>query len=241
VLEKMKPDTAIIKAVLFDLDQTLVDFLHQKRESCRAAIRAMVQSGLPIAAKKAEKLLFEIYDRHGIEDPQVFQRFLRKTSGRVDYKLLAKAVAAYRNLQRGLLKPYPHTKRVLSALQKRGYRLGVVSDAPRLKAHLRLAELGLLDYFDVIVTLDDTGRLKPHPRPFQVAARKLELKPDQILFVGDNPERDILGARNTGMETAWARYGYPKKYVGPQSKSTSRSKPDYTLDKIQDLLRINFA
>jgi putative hydrolase of the HAD superfamily len=177
-----------------------------------------------------------------IAESRIFQRFLSKTVGRVDYRLLAKAIAAYRKRQPGMQKPYPNTARVLSTLRRRGYRLGVVSDAPRLKAYMRLAEMGLLDHFDVIVTRDDTGRIKPHPRPFLLAARKMREKPRNILFVGDSPQRDIRGAQEIGMETAWARYGYPKRYLTAkhhhQAKHAKGIKADHTLSRISELLAI---
>jgi len=230
--------TKSISGVLFDLDQTLIDFLKMKRYSCKAAIDAMIKSGLVIKKKKAERILFELYDRHGIEDPLIFQRFLAKVNRKIDYPLLAKAIAAYRKAQRTVLQPYPNARQTLSKLKRKGIKLGVVSDASRIKAHVRLAEMDLADFFEVIIALEDTGKTKPHPAPFRKAIQKLRIPAEKILFVGDNPHRDIAGAKAVGMKTAWAKYGHPAKYFGSKTEAKGRPKPDYTLRRFAQLNKI---
>ena len=69
----------MIKEIIFDLDNTLIDFLKMKKHSCEAAISAMIDAGLKVKKEKALKLLFELYDKHGLENPRIFQKFLKKT------------------------------------------------------------------------------------------------------------------------------------------------------------------
>ncbi|MBS3062013.1 MAG: HAD-IA family hydrolase [Candidatus Diapherotrites archaeon] len=227
-----------VDAILFDLDQTLVDFLAMKRYSCRAAIHAMIQSGLHLKPKQAEKQLFELYDRFGIEDPQIFQRFLRKTQGTVNYRLLSKAIAAYRKAQPKVLIPYPNTRAVLLRLQKKGLKLGIVSDAPRLKAWTRLAEMELEDFFETVIGFEDTKKLKPNPAPFKKAVQKLKTSAYNILFVGDNPQRDIAGAAAAGMKTCWAQYGYPAQYFGKKNTGKKKISPDYKIGSFAALEKL---
>ncbi|HLD78034.1 MAG TPA: hypothetical protein VJB16_03305, partial [archaeon] len=73
----------MLKAVLFDLDNTLFDFMRMKRESCAAAVEAMVDAGLGLGAAEATKLLFQLYDRYGIEHSRIFQEFLKEVSKRM--------------------------------------------------------------------------------------------------------------------------------------------------------------
>lgn len=218
------------KAVLFDLDNTLIDFMRMKKISCEAAISAMIDAGLPLGKEKAYKALFDLYGVHGIEHGEIFQKFLEKTIGRVDYRILSKGVAAYRKMQAGYLEPYPHVRSTLIFLRENGLHLGIVSDAPRMKAWMRLAEMGLTDFFDFVVALDDTGKLKPNALPFKAALKELGVPPEEILFVGDNPERDIRGAKRVGMKTALAKYGqtFPGKGI----------KADYVLNDFEDLKAI---
>jgi len=218
------------RAVLFDLDNTLIDFMRMKRASCEAAISAMVDAGLPLGKDEAYKELFALYDVHGIEDQRIFQKFLKRVSGTVDYKVLASGITAYRRAQTGVLEPYPHVRSTLLGLKERGIKLGIVSDAPRLRAWIRLSEMNLAEFFDVVVTIGDTKRRKPSRLPFDAALKQMGMAADEILFVGDNPERDIAGAKKAGMRAALAKYGQMHACRGPE--------PDYVLNDIADLLKV---
>ena len=68
----------MIKAVIFDLDNTLIDFMRMKRISCDAAISAMIGAGLDVNKEKAMKILFDLYDKHGLEEKNIFQIFLKR-------------------------------------------------------------------------------------------------------------------------------------------------------------------
>jgi putative hydrolase of the HAD superfamily len=197
----------MIKAVVFDVDNTLVDFMKFKRASVDAAVDAMIDAGLDLTPDQARKRVFEIYETRGIEFQLVFDEFLKDILGYVDYRILASGIIAYRRAREGVLVTYPHTKMALLRLARMGLKLGVVSDAPRLQAWMRLASLGMVDYFDVVVTFDDTGRRKPAPEPFQKALELLGVEAGEAVMLGDWAERDIVGAKEIGMHTAFARYG----------------------------------
>ncbi|MBW2989901.1 TIGR02253 family HAD-type hydrolase [Candidatus Woesearchaeota archaeon] len=219
----------MIKAVLFDLDNTLIDFMRMKRNSCEAAVSAMIDAGLEIEKDRALKRLFTLYDKHGLEDSRIFQRFLKEEKKRIDYRILANAIVAYRKVRASYLQPYPHTDYLLIKLKSKGIKLAIVSDAPRLKAWLRLMSMKLGNFFDVVVTFEDTKQLKPSSLPFEAALKKLKLSPKECLMVGDLPHRDIEGAKKLGMKTCFARYGNNK---------VRKSKADYEINDIKELLRI---
>jgi HAD superfamily hydrolase (TIGR02253 family) len=219
----------MIKAVIFDLDNTLVDFMQMKRLSCEAAINAMIDTGLNVSKEKATKELFKLYDKYGLEEKTIFQKFLKKLTNKLDYEVLASGIVAYRRVRSGFLEPYPHVGRVLFELRARGIKLAIVSDAPRLKAWIRLASIKANHMFNVVVTFDDTKRFKPSVLPFKIAFQKLNLKPSECIMVGDRPERDIKGAKKLGMVTCFAKYGNPK------AKSANA---DYEINDIEELLEI---
>jgi putative hydrolase of the HAD superfamily len=218
-----------IKAILFDLDNTLIDFMLMKRLCCEAAIDAMIGTGLRIPRKKALKILFKLYDRYGLEYPKIFQVFLRKVLGKVDYKILASGIISYRRVKEGYLRPYPGVIPTLIKLKEMGYRLGIVTDAPRLKAWLRLVALGIQDFFDFVLAFEDTKQKKPSEMPFRKAIEKLRLKPSQIAMVGDSPSKDIAGAKRLRMVTILAKYGQTEKIKGKSQK------PDYEIACIEEL------
>ncbi len=219
----------MIKAVLFDLDNTLIDFLKMKRHSCSAAIDAMIGAGLNIAHDKALETLFGLYDKHGLEEKTIFQKFLKKVTGKIDYKILASGIVAYRRVRSGYLEAYPNADYVLLKLKGKGIKLGIVTDAPRLKAWIRLAAIKLGNYFDAVVTYEDTRQFKPSKMPFKAALSRLKVKAGECLMVGDWPERDVKGAKSLGMKTCFARYGNPK---------ARNPHADYEIDSLKAILDI---
>lgn len=222
----------MIKAVIFDLDNTLIDFMKFKEVCCSEAINAMIDAGLNIPKKKGMEILYDLYSKFGMEDHTVFQKFLTKTMGKVDYRKLAYAINAYRMARIGVLTPFPGTKRTLIKLKEKGLKLAVVSDAPKLKAWIRLSAMKIDDFFDAVVGLEDTGRAKPSRLPFRAVLKELKVKPSSCLMVGDMPSKDIKGAHALGIKTCFAKYGFLTH------KQDKVIKSDFVIDKIEDLVNI---
>lgn len=220
----------MIRAIIFDLDNTLVDFMSMKRQSVEASIDAMIDAGLPIGREEAEREIFRIYDREGIEYQRVFDELLESRLGQIDHKILAAGIVAYRRAREAALVLYPHVTVTLMGLIKIGLRLAVISDAPQREAWLRLCQLNLHHFFDVVVTYEDTGERKPSPEPFRRALESLGVEPSEAIMVGDWPERDVVGAMEVGIRTAFARYG--------DTFGTVESGADWELDDIHELLGI---
>ncbi len=227
----------LIDAVIFDLDNTLTDFMRAKERSIIEAVDAMIDAGLPVSRDEAVDGLFAIYKDRGIEYQKVFNIFLEQTIGRMDDRILAAAVVAYRRARDSSLVLYPHCQLVLNRLLKQGYKLAVVSDAPRFEAWLRLTALGLQHTFDLVLTYDDTGAHKPDPKPFRMALEKLGVPPERALVMGDWRERDILGGRNAGLHTVYARYGDQYSQYATKSDAPT-AEPDFVAEDMLQLLDI---
>jgi len=230
------PDTRAIKAVIFDLDNTLTDFMKAKSRAIQAAADAMIDAGLELGSQQVYDRIFAIYDEVGIEHQRVFNRFLEEETGTVDDRVLAAAVVAYRHAREAHLVPYPHVRPTLLALAKGGYKLAVVSDAPRFEAWLRLCYLSLLHVFDVVLTHDDTGHRKPSPVPFQMALERLDVAPEETVMIGDWPERDIVGGLDAGLHTVYARYG--DTYGSHDRVRSTTSGAHFEIDCLSQLLDV---
>ena len=220
----------MIRAVIFDLDNTLTDFMRMKDVSVDSAIESMIDAGLEMSADDAKRRLFEIYGREGIEDQRVFDKFLIEQFGEIDPMIHTAAIRGYRRGREYTLVLYPHVRRTLLAVAKRGLKLAVISDAPRYQAWSRLCYLQLQHYFDHVITFDDTQVRKPDPAPFMKALELLAMNPDEVIMVGDWPERDMEGAKGVGIKTVYARYG--------DTSGASSSGADYEIDSIAELVPI---
>ena len=220
----------MIKAITFDLDMTLIDFMRLKKLGSYAAARAMVKAGLKMPLRKCQKDLFQHY-LTDIEGSKVFENFL-KSRNHYSERILAAGINAYLKTKQYHLKPYPKVKETMAKLKRKGIKLAIVTDAPRLKAYMRLDAMGIADLFDIVVGHEDTGRQKPSKMPFRKALKLLKLNPEEVMHVGDWPERDIKGAKSLGIKTCLANYGYVTHKMGKYVK------PDFKIEKFEELLRI---
>ncbi len=94
---------------------------------------------------------------------------------------------------------YKGVKSLVETIRNRGLKTAVLSDFPIKN---RLKDLGLDGLWDLSFSSEDVGALKPHVHSFQELARRLALAPDTILYVGNDYQYDIIGAKNAGFRTA---------------------------------------
>src|SRR5208283_2893754 len=154
----------MFKAVLFDLDNTLLDFLTFKKEAAKSAARAMIKQGLPATEIEAYGKIFSVYDEKGIEYQKTFYEVVKQYGLEINLaeKIQQAGIIAYQQKKYEILRPYPMVKPTLRKLREK-MKLGIVSDAPRNKAWQRLILAGLENEFDFVITHSDTQEFKPHP------------------------------------------------------------------------------
>jgi len=220
----------LIKAVVFDLDNTLLDFMSMKSFAVKAAIKGMVEAGLSLDREAAYNKIISIYDDKGYEYQKVFDDFIFNEFNEKNYKALASGISAYRKAREASLAVYPNVNSTLIKLIKMGLLLGVVSDAPSREAWMRICQLNLHHLFDSVVTFNDTGFSKPAPEPFEKICDNLKVKPNEVIMIGDWPERDVVGAKKVGMITVFAKYG--------DTFNTINSNADYDITDIAELINI---
>lgn len=188
------------KAVIFDLDNTLLEFVEAKRMACRAIIDYIG------AGNEDELMNFFIKGPYGYEDVRNIADYL-KTLNIFGVKTFQKCCSIYRMTKIENIRAYNGTEAVLKELKAAGLKLGIVTDALNGNAFERLEKLGLSKYFDVVVTSDMTGKKKPDPEPIMLAINSLGVVPEQAIMVGDSLGRDIEAGNRLGMITVHALYG----------------------------------
>ena len=222
-----------IRAIFFDLDNTLIDFMQMKEESCKAAIEAMISAGLKMGKKEAFCKLMTTYFKLGLESDYAFTQFL-KENNQFDHKILAIAINKYLETKTCYVKPYSNVKSVLQNLKEKGLILSILTDAPKTKAYQRLLLMEIEEYFEFVVGFEDTNAKKHTGLPLELAVELLkkdvpDITNSEILMVGDSIERDLNPATKLGLKTAIAKYGQLAEEKGTV---------DYELNTIDDLTKI---
>jgi HAD superfamily hydrolase (TIGR01509 family) len=128
---------------------------------------------------------------------------------------------------------FPDTHKVLKELQRRGYKLGLLTNSylPMWMRDVELDSYDLLDYWDARITAADVGYLKPHKEIFLTLLGNLETEACKTVFVGDRPKNDIVGANEVGMVSVMMKPDYLHHEL-------DGVKPDYTIHCLDELLPI---
>jgi HAD superfamily hydrolase (TIGR01549 family) len=125
---------------------------------------------------------------------------------------------------------FDDTLDVLKILKNSRVPLGIISNTyvPGTIVREVLERLRILSYFDFVFFSSDYVFRKPHFVMFEAVLRHWNLRPSQVLHVGDQPDRDVAGAGNVGFKTIWIHRGRPKK-------GTSKIKPDAEINSLSEL------
>lgn len=206
----------MIRTVLFDLDDTLYPEGEYYRSGFAVVAACLEERG--VGPAEANRALFEqLHFGEGRE------RVFDKAAARLEFPAawIPELVRAFHDHRPRLQLPQESAE-VLAQLRGR-YRLGIVTDGHAAVQRRKLEALELADRVDAIVITDDLGReyWKPHPLPFWNCCQRLESPPDEAVFVGDHPERDIQGARRAGLRAI--RLRRPDSYFA--SLATSEAYP----------------
>jgi putative hydrolase of the HAD superfamily len=129
--------------------------------------------------------------------------------------------------------PYEDTIPVLEELRKRGYKIGLLTNSflPMWMRDVELEVYDLLRFLDARVTAADVGYLKPHPFIYQRTLELLETTAEKAVFVGDRPKNDIAGANDSGLISV---------LMDPPhlNRDLDGVVPDYTISSLTQLLPI---
>jgi 2-phosphoglycolate phosphatase len=193
------PDPALpLRAVLFDLDGTLLD----TAPDMVAALNAL---------RTEEGLAPLPYDevRPGVSHGAA--RLLKIGFPAAEGEILSTLQERYLDTYRGALavgtRLFAGMDQVLDDLAARGLKSGIVTNKPSWLTDPLLDQMGLRERFDCVVSGDSLAECKPHPLPLLHAAKLAGVMPGECIYVGD-AQRDVLAAHAAGMQALVANYGY---------------------------------
>ena len=185
------------KAALFDVDGTL----YPQSFFIKTSLRFFLQH--PRLSMAFRRLRKDIRQIGGVEDLHLAQAslcagYLRIPADRAQELLETYIYGTYMDML-SKAEPYPGAEPLLASLKDAGLKLGVITDYTVGK---KLSALGFDKYWDVAVSADDMGHLKPETDAFLLAAEKLKISSEQIIYVGNEYKYDIIGAKKAGMKAA---------------------------------------
>ncbi|AKB28379.1 Hydrolase, HAD superfamily [Methanosarcina siciliae T4/M] len=195
-----------LKAVLFDMDNTLFDFVAVKLIACREILSYLGERDRNLKKEPAELFAYFLRGTYGFEDYENIKDYMQERKLFTEQAYL-QCCEIYDREKLEKLELYPGVKETLEGLKKLGLRLAIITDADRYHALTRLTKVGLLDSFELLVSADMTGTKKPNPAHFLFALEALGIKPEESLVVGDSLKKDMAPARRLGLKTAYASYG----------------------------------
>ena len=216
----------MIKAVLFDLDETLL--------VRKAAIRAFI----------ADQHRRYVAVLEGIGRDRYVARFLAledegRTPKAVVYPQLAAELGLGAPIAADLLVEYqaiypryavlsPGATETLVALRGRGLKTGIVTNGSAVVQNGKIDATGLRPLLDIVLVSEAEGLRKPDRRIFELALQRLNLTAHEVIFVGDNPAADVDGARAAGLLAVWyhCTTGWPAELAPPAYTITALAEID---------------
>jgi putative hydrolase of the HAD superfamily len=230
---------ARLKAIFFDIDDTLYstyEFSEMAREN---AVKTMINSGLRMSKEEVRQELDEIIGEFSSNYEHHFDKLLMRVPRRF-YKgvnpaiLISAAVVAYHDTKFRHLNAYDDVLEVLKLLYNSDLILGIITAGITIKQAEKLVRLKVLPYLtpSAIFISDQIGISKPNVKLYLRVCSDLNLRPAETMYIGDNPVNDIDPPNKIGMITV--RNSRSGRHIDLQGET----EPDYEIHNFWDLLDI---
>lgn len=217
-----------IHAVVFDLDDTL----YLQKTFLDAAWNVVADEASQLStvdsASWVERLTH--FSNLGSDKGGIIDRAVAELAPDVSIARLVDVFKSFRPVSLDLL---PGVRESLSRLRT-AVPIGLITDGDVDIQRAKIAALGLTDSFDVVVLSDEAGRefRKPSPVPFLRALEALHLPPSHVVYVGDRPDKDVLGAHGVGIRAYRVRTG---EYANVEGNLTPWRQSENVVDAIAEL------
>ncbi len=215
----------MLKAVLFDLDGTLLD----RDTSVKLFIEDQylrLEKALNHIPKDRYIQRFLQLDNHGyLWKDKVYSQMVEEYNiTEISWQAL---LQDYKSEFKHYCVPFPGLLELLAELRKKQLALGMITNGYEQFQLENIKSLGIESYFDVILISESEGIKKPDPQIFRRALKKINLAPEESIFVGDHLDNDVKAAESLGMIGVWKK-----------NNNKDNIEIEYKIEALSDLIRI---
>ena len=195
-----------VKAIIWDLDGTLIDFKINSINARRKAIKVLTNHGIPKGKLSIQKSILEnvkisrlLFKQHDLSSEEIQEIITEVNNVVIEVERQAALKAT---LTKGM-------EEVLAYLKKKNVKQAIFTYNTHANALLSLKTTHIASYFDIIVGRDDISNLKPHPNHVRKVCELLNVDVEDILIIGDT-NSDIEAAINVGSHSIALNTNIPK-------------------------------
>src|SRR5262245_1544467 len=225
-----------LRAVFFDIDDTLFSTSAFAEKARRASIEAMIAHGLRGDRDALMRELSEVVAEFSSNYEHHFDKLLLRLppeslNGRNPAILVAAGMVAYHETKFRELRVYDDVYEVLRELCRSGLVLGIISAGWTVKQAEKIVRLKITEFLDprAIFISDQIGISKPNPKLYRKACEAVSVDPIQAMYVGDNPRSDVVPVKALGMVSVWIRRS------GRYHLEPGDPQPDYQIRNFHEL------
>ncbi|PWU68744.1 HAD family hydrolase [Gracilibacillus dipsosauri] len=213
----------MIKAVLFDLDGTLLNRDASVRRFIDLQYDRFEHLLDSITKKEYIERFLQLDNRGYVWKDKVYQQMIKEFEiiGISWEELLQDYISEFKYS----CIPFPHLIEMLEELKTRNIAIGMITNGRGQFQMDNIQALGIEKYFDSILVSEWEGMKKPNPNIFLKALQDLEVNPEESLFIGDHPENDVIAATAVGMKGVWKK-----------DKHWKHATTEYTIDDLLEIL-----
>lgn len=177
----------MIKAVIFDLDDTLYPEIDYIKNGFKA-VSEQIKKDYNISCYDA---MFKLFRQ---DKNNVYNKILDEYKINYDENYINKLVEIYRNRENEKLEFYNDVMPLLQVLKSKNIKIGIITDGRVAGQEVKLKALGCYELFDKIIITDSLGGIeyrKPHPKAFEQMQEFLQIDFAEMMYIGDNPQKDF--------------------------------------------------
>ncbi|MNP12091.1 Pyrimidine 5'-nucleotidase YjjG [compost metagenome] len=220
----------IIQAIIFDLDNTLMDRDMTFRKFSEQFVREHLGHLDPLTQAEIVADL-KVRDADGYRNKQEFFVEMEEVLP-WEVPVTASEIEAYYNIHYMTHAcRMAYVEEALAHCKRRGYRMGIMTNGQHDIQYGKMDMLQLTELFHTVIVSEDTGMKKPDQRIYQMALDKLEVPAENTVFIGDHPVNDIWGAYQVGIRGVWLRRNHPWD-------DSLGMKPWKSIDQLNELMEI---